>query len=78
MAKKTDSQTTRSKSSVRKPPDSRSPVKARRTSDMAGSGRARSAVTGRFVKKSYAKKHPKTTVVERKAKKSSTKKSRKK
>lgn len=25
---------------------------------------ARSAITGRFVKKSYAKKHPKTTVVE--------------
>jgi hypothetical protein len=26
---------------------------------------ARSAVTGRFVKKSHAKKHPRTTVVER-------------
>lgn len=27
--------------------------------------KARSAVTGKFVKKSYAKKHPKTTVIER-------------
>jgi hypothetical protein len=26
---------------------------------------ARSAVTGRFVKKTYADKHPKTTVVEK-------------
>ena len=31
-----------------------------------GSGtKARSAVTGKYVKKSYAKTHPKTTVVER-------------
>ncbi len=28
-------------------------------------GKARSAITGRYVKKSYAKTHPKTTVVER-------------
>ena len=28
------------------------------------SGKARSAVTGKYVKKSYAKAHPKTTVVE--------------
>ena len=28
-------------------------------------GKARSAITGRYVKKDYAKKHPKTTVVER-------------
>jgi hypothetical protein len=35
--------------------------------DMARrSGRARSAVTGKFVKKSYAKRHPRTTVIERK------------
>ena len=27
-------------------------------------GKARSAVSGRYVKKSYAKTHPKTTVVE--------------
>jgi hypothetical protein len=27
--------------------------------------RARSSVTGKFVKKSYAKKHPRTTKVER-------------
>jgi hypothetical protein len=27
-------------------------------------GKARSAITGRYVKKDYAKKHPKTTVVE--------------
>jgi hypothetical protein len=25
---------------------------------------ARSAITGRFIKKSYAKKHPKNTVIE--------------
>ena len=34
---------------------------------MAGkktSTRSRSAITGRYVKKSYAKKHPKTTVNE--------------
>jgi hypothetical protein len=34
----------------------------------AGKGkgtRARSSVTGKFVKKSYAKKHPRTTEVER-------------
>lgn len=29
---------------------------------------ARSAKTGRFVKKSYAKKHPSTTVLERRKK----------
>lgn len=28
-------------------------------------GKARSAITGRYVSKNYAKKHPKTTVVER-------------
>lgn len=28
------------------------------------SGKARSAVNGRYVSKDYAKKHPKTTVVE--------------
>ena len=27
--------------------------------------KARSAVTGKYVKKDYAKKHPKTTVVEK-------------
>ena len=34
---------------------------ARKTSG----SRARSAITGRYVKKSTAKRHPKTTVVER-------------
>jgi hypothetical protein len=28
-------------------------------------GKARSAITGRYVTKNYAKRHPKTTVVER-------------
>ncbi len=32
------------------------------------SGRARSAITGRYVKPSTAKKNPRTTVVERKRK----------
>jgi hypothetical protein len=31
--------------------------------------KARSAVTGKYVKKSYAKTHPRTTVVERTKKK---------
>ena len=31
--------------------------------------RARSAITGKYVKKSFAKKHPKTTVVEKTKKK---------
>jgi hypothetical protein len=31
----------------------------------SGGGKARSAITGRYVSKAYAKKHPKTTVVER-------------
>ena len=31
----------------------------------SGGGKARSAVTGRYVKKSYADKNPRTTVVER-------------
>jgi hypothetical protein len=42
-----------------------------------GGGKARSAITGRYVKKSYAKKHPKTTIVHRKkaaAKKAAKKK----
>lgn len=30
------------------------------------SGHARSAITGRYVPISYAQKHPKTTVIERK------------
>ncbi len=30
------------------------------------SGKSRSAITGRYVKKSYAKSHPKTTVTEKK------------
>lgn len=30
-----------------------------------GSGKARSAITGKYVKKSYAKNHPKTTVIEK-------------
>lgn len=34
-----------------------------------GSGRARSAITGRYVTKSYAKSHPRTTVIERDSKK---------
>ena len=29
-----------------------------------GSGKARSAITGRYVTKGFAKKHPKTTQVE--------------
>ena len=33
-----------------------------------GGGRARSAITGRFVKRSTAKSHPTTTVVEKKSK----------
>jgi hypothetical protein len=32
----------------------------------SSTGKARSAVTGRYVTKGYAKKHPKTTVVEKK------------
>ena len=32
----------------------------------ASQGRARSAITGRFVKHSTAKRHPKTTVIEKK------------
>ena len=35
----------------------------------ASSGKARSAITGRFVKTSTAKKNPKTTVVEKATKK---------
>lgn len=31
--------------------------------------RARSAITGRYVTKSYAKSHPRTTVIERDSKK---------
>lgn len=38
-------------------------AQARSTSK--GSGKARSAVTGQYVKKGYAVKHPRTTVVER-------------
>ena len=37
-------------------------------------GKARSAVTGRYVKPSYAKTHPKTTVVEHDKPKGSGKK----
>ncbi|MBM7458568.1 hypothetical protein JOE26_001243 [Rhodococcus coprophilus] len=33
-----------------------------------GSGKARSAITGKYVSKSYATSHPKTTVVEGKKK----------
>lgn len=33
------------------------------------SGKARSAVTGKYVKLSYAKTHPRTTVVEKPTKK---------
>lgn len=32
---------------------------------MAGKGRARSAITGRFVKRSTAARNPRTTVVEK-------------
>lgn len=31
----------------------------------SNTGKARSAVTGRYVTKSHARKHPKTTVIER-------------
>lgn len=34
----------------------------------AGGGKARSAITGRYVKPSTAKRHPNTTVVEGKSK----------
>ncbi len=37
---------------------------------MAGKGRARSAITGRFVKKSTAARNPRTTVVEKPNKRS--------
>lgn len=37
---------------------------------MASKGRARSAITGRFVKKSTAARNPRTTVVEKPTKKS--------
>lgn len=40
-------------------------VMAKKSSSGSGSGKARSAETGHYVKKSYAKEHPKTTVVER-------------
>ena len=36
----------------------------------SSSGKARSALSGRYVSKDYAKKHPKTTVVEKNEKKS--------
>ncbi|MEK7599902.1 MAG: hypothetical protein AAB462_02620 [Patescibacteria group bacterium] len=35
------------------------------TSKSSNQGRGRSAVTGRYVPKSYAKSHPKTTVIEK-------------
>lgn len=35
----------------------------------SASDRARSAITGRYVTKSYAKSHPRTTVIERDSKK---------
>ncbi len=38
-------------------------------SKSSGSGKARSAVSGRYVAKEYAKSHPRTTVVERTKKK---------
>lgn len=37
---------------------------------MASKGRARSAITGRFVKKSTAARNPRTTVVEKPTKRS--------
>lgn len=37
---------------------------------MAGKGRARSAITGRFVKVTTAARNPRTTVVEKPTKKS--------
>lgn len=37
--------------------------------NMAGKGRARSAITGRFVKKTTAARSPRTTVVEKSTKK---------
>lgn len=37
---------------------------------MAGKGRARSAITGRFVKATTAARNPRTTVVEKPTKKS--------
>ena len=38
-------------------------------SKSSSGSKARSAITGKYVKKSYAKKHPKTTVVEKTKKK---------
>ena len=35
----------------------------------SGGGKARSSITGKYVKKDYAKKHPKTTIVEHDKKK---------
>jgi hypothetical protein len=40
----------------------------------ATSGKRRSAVTGRYVKKAYADKHPKTTITEHDKKKPAPKK----
>ncbi|GAA2120768.1 hypothetical protein GCM10009780_81000 [Actinomadura alba] len=34
----------------------------------SGSGKARSAITGRYVKKATAQRHPRTTVVEQQSK----------
>jgi hypothetical protein len=39
-----------------------------------GSGKSRSAITGRYVKNDYAKKHPNTTVTEKGKKKPPQKK----
>ena len=39
---------------------------ARRRGKSSSGGKARSAITGRYVKKSTAKKNPKTTVIEKK------------
>lgn len=44
------------------------------SSSKSAGGRARSAVSGEFVTKDYAKSHPKTTVTERTSKPASKKK----
>lgn len=40
-------------------------AKGRGSKSNSGGGRARSAITGRYVKMSTAKRNPKTTVVEK-------------
>jgi hypothetical protein len=66
VSKKAGQKSESAKGATRKPPNPGSRVKAR------------SAVTGKFVEKSYAKKHPRTTVVERISKKKGSQKARRK